>query len=392
MALFGPKTVPCPHCYRPIDLSSVVFRCTGQAQAGSTGCAPGPDPRRQQMLGDGTPVRPIISSGDKEVRGKTSATCPACGARSAARCCEHCHSVLPSSIQKDSPLIGMVGVRASGKTVMLSALHTELTQTVARRFHAAIDNPTGSSGLARELQRNVAEMSRPGGALPGQTQRGEKSAPAVYEWRYEQKNRMRSILFSFYDNAGEDFATEDSATELAYLGQVSGLILLLDPFSFPENHHLVAEKGIQMSHSDTPEQVLASLIEVLRKAHGTKPAKKIHVPVAVVVTKIDAFFDSLGEGHPLRRPSSKLAFFDEGESADLNEHMKALVAQWGGDGLLRSLDVNFARYRVFGASALGAEPDYANGTTSERGRLPHRVAEPFLWLLAQRGFLPSQKA
>lgn len=392
MALFGSRTVPCPHCYRPIDLSNVVFRCTGQAQAGSTGCVPGPDARRQQLLGDGTPVRPIIRSGADEVRGKSSATCPDCGARSAVRCCEHCHSVLPSSIQKDSPLVGMVGVRASGKTVMLSALHTELTQTVARRFHAAIDNPTGSSGLARELQRNVAEMSRPGGTLPRQTQRGEKSAPAVYEWRYEQKNRMRSILFSFYDNAGEDFATEDSATELAYLGQVSGLILLLDPFSFPENAHLATEKGIQTTHSDTPEQVLASLIEVLRKAHGTKPAKRIRVPVAVVVTKIDAFFDDIGEGHPLRKPSSKLAVFDEGESADLNEHMKSLVAQWGGDGLLRSLDSNFTTYRLFGASALGAEPDYVTGTTSERGRLPHRVAEPFLWLLAQRGFLPSQKA
>ena len=71
--------------------------------------------------------------------------------------------------------------------------------------------------------------------------------------------------------------------------------------------------------------------------------------------------------------------------------MKGLVRDWGGDGLLRSLDANFDTFRVFGASALGAEPDYSKGTTSERGRLPHRVAEPFLWLLAERGFLPKQK-
>jgi hypothetical protein len=391
MALFRPKTVPCPHCYRAIDLSRVVFRCTGQAQAGRTGCVPSPDANRQQFLGDGSPVRPIICSGGVELRGKTSVRCPDCGAQSSVRCCEHCHSVLPSSIQKDSPLIGLVGVRNSGKTVMLSALHTELTQTVARRFRAAIDNPTGSAGLASVLHKNVEEMSRPGGTLPEQTHRGQKSAPAVYEWRYELKNRMRSILFSFYDNAGEDFASEDSATELAYLGQVSGLILLLDPFSFPENAHLVEEKGIELTHSDTPEQVLASLTEVLRKAHNTKTTKKISVPVAVVVSKIDAFFDALGEGHPLRKPSSKLAAFDEAESADLDEHMKGLVRDWGGDGLLRSLDANFDTFRVFGASALGAEPDYSKGTTSERGRLPHRVAEPFLWLLAERGFLPKQK-
>lgn len=392
MAILGPKTVPCPHCYRPIDLSHVVFRCTGQAEAGRTGCTPRVDAHRQQVLGDGTPVRPIIRVGDVEVRGKSSTVCPDCGARSAVRCCEHCHSPLPSSIQKDSPLIGLVGVRGSGKTVMLSALHTELTKNVARRFRAAIDNPTGASGLARQLQQNAAEMSKPGGSLPQQTQRGEKSAPAVYEWRYQVRSRIRSILFSFYDNAGEDFASEDRATELAYLGQVSGLILLLDPFSFPENAHLASQKRITVSHSDTPEQVLASLTEVLRKAHGTKPTKKIRVPVAVVVSKIDAFFDGLGPNHPLREPSSTLAAFDESEAADLDEHMKSLIADWGGDGLLRSLEINFQTYRVFGASALGAEPDYAKGTTNSRGRLPHRVAEPFLWLLAARGFLPVRKA
>lgn len=392
MALFGPKQVPCPYCYRPINLSLVVFRCTGQAQAGRQSCQATPDENRLQFLGDGSPVRPIIRVDGAEARGKSSATCPDCGAHSSVRCCEHCHSVLPSSIQNDSPLFGLVGVRSSGKTVMLSALHTELTKTVARRFRAAIDNPGGATGLAKTLQDNEAEMSRPGGQLPSQTAAAQKSPPAVYEWRYKVRNRMRSTLFSFYDNAGEDFATEDSLTELAYLSQVSGLILLLDPFSFPENSHLVAEKGIEKSHSDTPEQVLTSLVEVLRKAHGTKTTKKIKTPVAVVVSKIDAFFDQLGENHPLRQPSSTLAVFDEDESATLDEHMKTLVAGWGGDGLLRSLEANFTTYRVFGASALGAEPDYESGTVSERGRLPHRVAEPFLWLLAERGFLPRQKA
>ena len=70
--------------------------------------------------------------------------------------------------------------------------------------------------------------------------------------------------------------------------------------------------------------------------------------------------------------------------------MAALIARWGGDGLLRSLEQNYDTYRVFGASALGAEPDYRAGVINARGRLPHRVAEPFLWLLAERGFLRKQ--
>jgi len=390
MALFGSSTVPCPYCYNQIDLNRLVFRCTGQTQAGRPACSPAPDPQRQQFLGDGTPVMPIISVGGAPLHGKGGAVCADCGARSAVRCCPSCHSLLPHSLDAGSPLYGLVGVRASGKTVMLSALHRELTKTVARRFNAAIDNPGGGTGLAKQLQDYDTEMSKQGGHLPQQTQVGQKSAPAVYEWRYDVKGRIRSTIFSFYDNAGEDFASEDRALSIHYLGQVSGVILLLDPFSFPENVHRAREKGITLSQSDGPEQVLASLTSVLRGSHNVKKNKKVKVPVAVVVSKIDAFFDDLPDNHPLRQPSSKLNVFDEAEAASLHDHMAALIAHWGGDGLLRSLEQNYETYRVFGASALGAEPDYRAGTVNDRGRLPHRVAEPFLWLLAERGFLQKQ--
>ncbi|HBU42755.1 TRAFAC clade GTPase domain-containing protein [Microbacterium sp. UBA837] len=298
--------------------------------------------------------------------------------------------MLPHSITAESPLFGLVGVRASGKTVMLSALHSELTKTVARRFDAAIDNPGGGTGLAKVLQDLNAEMAHEGGLLPQQTQVGQKSAPAVYEWRYAQNGRTRSTIFSFYDNAGEDFASEDRALSIHYLGQVSGVILLLDPFSFPENAARAADRGVSLSASDGPEAVLGSLTAVLRMSHSVKQNKKIPVPVAVVVSKIDAFFDEIPHNHPLRQPASKLPLFDEAESKSLHDHMAALIARWGGDGLLRSLEQNYDTYRVFGASALGAEPDYRAGVINARGRLPHRVAEPFLWLLAERGFLRKQ--
>lgn len=390
MALFGSSRVPCPYCYNSIDLNRVVFRCTGQTQAGRSACTPTPDPQRQQFLGDGAPVMPVISVGGQPLLGKGGAVCADCGARSAVRCCPSCHSLLPHSLDAGSPLYGLVGVRASGKTVMLSALHSELTKTVARRFNAAVDNPGGGTGLAKQLQDYNAEMAKQGGHLPQQTQVGQKSAPAVYEWRYDVKGRVKSTIFSFYDNAGEDFASEDRALSIHYLGQVSGVILLLDPFSFPENVQRAHDKGIALSQSDGPEQVLASLTAVLRGSHDVKKNKKVRVPVAVVVSKIDAFLEALPENHPLRQPSSKLGVFDEAEAASLHDHMAALVAEWGGDGLLRSLEQNYETYRVFGASALGAEPDYRTGTVNDRGRLPHRVAEPFLWLLAERGFLRKQ--
>ena len=34
MGIFSKSKVPCPYCYNELDLNRVVFRCTGQTQAG----------------------------------------------------------------------------------------------------------------------------------------------------------------------------------------------------------------------------------------------------------------------------------------------------------------------------------------------------------------------
>lgn len=74
----------------------------------------------------------------------------------------------------------------------------------------------------------------------------------------------------------------------------------------------------------------------------------------------------------------------------MHDHIASLVSHWGGDGLLTMLDTNYANYRFFGLSALGSEPNYSTQRIDERGIIPHRVGEPLLWLMAERGFIPRQ--
>jgi hypothetical protein len=54
------------------------------------------------------------------------------------------------------------------------------------------------------------------------------------------------------------------------------------------------------------------------------------------------------------------------------------------------LELNYTTYRLFVASALGAEPNYRTNTVNSRGVLPHRVAEPLLWLMARRKFIRTE--
>lgn len=405
-SIFGKKATACPYCYASLDVNKVAFRCSGRGLPGRTPCVTLSDSRRLEAFGDSTPVMPSIGPVDEagnrsdpsgghavDILAKSSAICQGCGGESGVRMCPACHSLLPRSLDNSSPMFGLVGVRSSGKTVLLSVLHKELIRTVARRFDASIDTPGGSAGFARELANNEENMGRSGGVLPGQTQATgrTKKEPAVYEWKYTRKGKTQSTIFSFYDSAGEDISSQAAAMEQQYLGESSGVILLLDPFAFPENQVAAREKGITTDPHNTPEDALDGITYVLQEKHKVKPNKKIKVPLAVVVSKIDAFFDQVPANHPLRQAQSAENTFDEAESQTIHDHMASLITQWGGDNLLRKLNENYETFRLIGVSALGAEPDYQSGTVSSRGLLPHRVADPILWLLSNSGFIPVKK-
>ena len=177
-----------------------------------------------------------------------------------------------------------------------------------------------------------------------------------------------------------------------YPGQSSGVILLLDPFAFPENQARAEERGAGIIGADTPESALDGITYVLQTTHKVKRNKKITVPLAVVISKIDAFFDQVPPNHPLRQASGKDGAYDLTESETIHDHVAAMITQWGGHGLLRKLEQEYSNFRLFGVSALGAEPEYKTGVVNTRGLLPHRVADPLLWLMANRDFIPSKES
>lgn len=400
MALFD-FVAPCPYCYTEIDLRKVAFRCLGRPAAGRDACAKRVDEARRTMFGELQEYYPAFTPKSRASREVRQAECPTCYGKTGVRLCPQCHSRLPDGFAGDSPLFGLVGARSAGKTIMLAVLMRELATNgpVARRFNHSISvyGAGEENGQARRLRMLLDVMESQSRGLPRQTaQAGDnKSAPVVFEWKVPRDGiskamgDYRSTVFSFYDTAGEDLATEDRAQSMTYLLATDGIILLLDPFAFPGNRNrgkLAEDQKVEMS----PENVLDAVSSVLRLNEGTRKNRKIKQPMAVVISKIDAFFDDISDNDPVRSPSARLPYFDVAESKSVHDHIAGLVAHWGGDGLLRNLDTNYANYRLFGLSSLGAEPDYASQKLDERGILPHRVAEPLLWLMSERGFVPKQ--
>ena len=338
-------TAPCPYCYTDIDLRKVAFRCPGRAAVGKKECVKDIDRVRATHFGDLKEYYPaFVPSRTSLLSDMRRTQCPDCLGSTGVRLCPQCHSRLPSGFSSDSSLFGLVGARSSGKTVMLAVLMRELAMNgpVGRRFRDTIRlcKAGDNNGQEVRLERLLKQMESPLGQLPA-------------------------------------------------LLATNGIILLLDPFSFPGNAGRGSAAKDQRVET-APENVLHAITEVMRQNEATKHNRKIKQPVAIVISKIDAFWSDIPENNPIRRPSSSLGYYDEAEGASVHDHIASMVSHWGGDGLLTMLETNYENYRFFGLSALGSEPDYAMQRVDERGLMPHRVAEPLLWLMAQRGFLPKQ--
>ena len=385
---FRNNTAPCPYCYVEIQPAKLSYRCSGRPAPGRSACRPREDANRIRALGNAEPVLPSFHPNG---RTKAGAVCPACAGPTGTRVCPNCHSVLPDNFTEDSPLFGIAGVRGSGKTVMLTVLGAELTQTVARRFDANIDT-VGASKILTRLATDRQQMERGTGELPAQTEVADR-VPAVYSITMRKTGvvgikQTISTIFSFYDTAGENLATADRARDLHYLEATDGIILLLDPFGFRANRDEALDRGVDPgSLAEEPSTVVRALTDVLREAERLKPNKKIKRPVAIVLAKADAFYDQLHPDSPARKPSSTEPVFNERESLEVHEHVGSLINNWGGDDVLRQFEHQYENYRFFAASALGSEPNYRTRIVNSRGIQPHRVAEPLLWLMSRKSLI-----
>jgi GTPase SAR1 family protein len=385
-----PMTV-CPYCFHRIDSSRLAYQCVGR---GNADCKKEQDGVRRMLTGNTQETYPtFIPAGHNAAAG-----CPVCGGPGKRRACPECHTALPSDFaESKSPMIGLVGAKNSGKTVLMTVLVKRLRDTVGKRFQAdirlATDNPDGHQGVS-DYQANRETPLFKGGSLPPPTSAlgsgaRQHSSPVLLRWRQETPGLMgrtsiKSTMLSFVDAAGEDLNAVATAFTLQYLSVCDGLIVVLDPFALPGARAMLnlPDAAIQVEE-DVPLDVVANITEMLRVEHNLKKKQKISIPIAVVFTKIDAFFPTLDRGNPLMTTASAVPAYDNGDGVAVHENMLALMHQWNAQDIDTHVKLNYSDYRYFGVSALGAEPDYENLKVAAGGVRPHRVEDPVLWLLSK---------
>ncbi|MET9227616.1 zinc ribbon domain-containing protein [Lentzea sp. NPDC003310] len=392
----------CPYCYHRIDLAKLRFQCTGRATPGRDRCKREVDVDRQRLTGFSGAVYPTFPP--RETRNPLPQRlhdCPACGGSSGIRACQVCHTPLPANFADSrSPLIAVVGGKNSGKTVFTTVLVHELRHNIRRRFAADIsfagDRQGGDVSVAGWLENYES-------ALFGESKLFEQTrsaadgvkVPLVLQWRQARRTLGREVhntsTLSFYDAAGEDMTSQEFVNAQSYLAAADGLIVLLDPFQLNGARDRISVPEIAKRETEPPYNVLSRVTELLRTSHGLGTRRKIKIPIAVVFSKIDAFFKLLGEGHPLLTRPDTGPFYDESNGEDTDEHMRSLLTELDADDIDAHLRAHYKKFRYFGVSSLGAEPDYEQARVSAGGVRPFRVDEPLLWLLSLDRIIESRK-
>jgi hypothetical protein len=380
-------TITCPYCFARLPRERIAFRC-----AGSPGRGPGCEPRLDEKLADYTgsaaaaslpPVFDPPAAGRRLGRGfRRRAACPECRQDTARRVCPECHNPLPGAYcETPGKIVALVGAKNSGKSTYIAVLLHELSHRIGAELGTALvacDDRT-IERYKRDFHRPLFGDRRllPATASAVTTPRD----PLVYLLTRTRQRRMRqedmSLTLVLFDTAGEDLRSRDvTDLHLRYLAAADAIIFLVDPLE------LKAGGG---DPDGEPINVIARVTELLHTGRDTPHGRRLPVPAAVALTKIDA----LPLDGALQRNRALRAALDLNDREAVHEQVRALLYDWQAGELDRYLGHEYADYGLFGVSALGGVP--REGAVGTGGIRPYRVEDPLLWLLHQFGMLDGAR-
>lgn len=393
----------CPFCFEKQKISEIEFRCTNIRMDG-TGSRLCP-PKDDQILTDFLGFRDVqkkanFFQGEAKGIGITmprKAECPECHEISTVRICPKCHSRLPNDIDTTDDLIfAIIGAKETGKSHYISVLIDIIKKNLSNSFNFALEAATEET-IRRYNNDFKAPLDK--GETIKATQSGlanrDVREPLIYVLRFEKKGffskKVKTATLIFFDTAGEDLNEEDTMlTVNKYIYNSSGIIFLLDPLQIG-NVRDSLPSGTPLPQINTEiESIITRTTRMIRKAKNIKPSSKIDIPLAVVFTKIDAL-------EPILEPSSYLNYtgrhaetgkFDVVDSENVSQEMESMLRDWSGSDFAQQVAVNFNIYSYFGLSALGCNP---HSTQRIPKVVPHRVEDPFLWLLWKAGLIRADK-
>ncbi len=132
-------TVVCPYCYHKINRKRLWFVCGGKPAPGFDACGKEVNVERLRETGYREQMFPTFAPPYRWWFSPRTARCPDCNAATGEHVCPCCNTPLPANFGDGwSPVIAMVGARATGKTIYLTVLAHQIQGALRERFEADV--------------------------------------------------------------------------------------------------------------------------------------------------------------------------------------------------------------------------------------------------------------
>jgi GTPase SAR1 family protein len=385
------SSINCPYCWESSRVNRLARRCPED-------CGEGPDPELTRFLGR-EHLRPVIAPLAYEpAAAKGQDLCPHGRTAPRGRICPHCHNDLEydyiATASRSRP-IALIGASGSGKSVYVGVLVRELRTRIGTQFNGMSVEFVGDSSRTYYDEIFWVPLFKEGVTL-GMTASlrvSRRLTPLLFSLRFPGRhrggNRAALAMMVFLDTSGEDVLKATAMDRLArYLRAAAGVILVVDPLQMPDVRGAV-HTTVYPAGATNQIAVLERLAALLREERGRSAEKPLDKPLAIVLSKIDAIDETLGDQSMLHRQGQHAGHYDEADGRLVHDEVRAWIHRWYGEGFVNTVERNFARNRYFGMSALGTAPP-REGRLDPSGIRPRRVEDPLLWLLGQFGLMRSE--
>ena len=385
------RSATCPYCFERFRLAATPFRCSALAST----CVRATDPVLKSAWDDATPMGRVLESTGHF---RLQAICTDCKTRSHARLCPRCHQELPANFAETRNYVfSVVGARAAGKshfvaTVIetfkhergpkLDILLRPISTQAERRYETTMHGP-----LYRT--RRILEPTRTA------QQRRESALPLVFQAKVSRPGRfggskriVAAFFLSFFDTPGEDLQSDERTSNLTrYIMNSDGITALIDPLEMEAvlvqlPAHL---RGAAVAR-DNPVNILNGISRAIRRHTGIDDRKRIRIPIAITVSKLDVVADLIDSSSPLHQRAPNLAGFPRADADQASLDMRTLLMDWTSPHMVQTIEGDFATVKYFGVSALGESPQ-PDGTIPSIN--PRRVTSPIEWLLHVNGLIDA---
>ena len=378
----------CPFCFETFRLKQTPFRCASQFDR----CAPEPDPVLSKVWGEKTPIATVLPTNNKFI---TFLVCNDCGERSYKRICPACHQELPHTFGNyRNYIFAVIGASGAGKSHYIPALIEQIKNQVGPRMQMLLQEVNDYT-INRYRKHFYDPLYKRHKVIEGTQQEDINSRmPMTYTLTFtgndflNKSSIKKAVTISFFDTAGENFKSDDTLSIVnKYIYRSNGILLLIDPLQIDKvRDHLAF--GISMPKNVETTDIVSRIVKLIQLGCDLDSVKINKIPLALALSKLDALKPLMPSQLQINVSPNPGSAFDKQDFEQVDAEVRSLIAQWDSEYLIHQVTTQFATHGFFGLSALGSTPD-ANGNISNI--IPHRVADPFLWLLYCNGLIKAYK-